>query len=258
MTAIALLLIGHWFAALLVQTLFLHRYASHGMFRMSPGWERALTVLTFAAQGASNLNPRAYAILHRMHHAWSDTERDPHSPRFARGPLAMMWRTGRLYNAILTRSIAVDPAFERDVPEWPAFDRFADAWPVRIACGALFALFYLRFAPTPWLWLLLPVHWMMGPIHGAIVNWCGHRYGAVTFPETRDDSRNTLRVDLLMLGELLQNNHHRFPTRPDFAVSDGELDPTWPLIRLLDRVGIVELVARPRVTRTAGDAGEVA
>eukprot|EP01036_Dinobryon_divergens_P038408 gene38408-50429_t len=31
-------------------------------------------------EGSSFLSPRAYAILHRMHHAFSDTKRDPHSP----------------------------------------------------------------------------------------------------------------------------------------------------------------------------------
>jgi len=181
-TGIALLLFGHWLASLLLQTLFLHRYAAHAMFVLSPRAERALTLLTFLAQGPSNLNPRAYAILHRMHHAWSDTERDPHSPRHAGGPLSMMWRTKRLYHGLLTGQIEPPAGMGDDLPEWPAFDRLADAWPVRIGFGALYALVYLVWAPSGWLLLLLPVHWLMGPIHGAIVNWCGHRYGAVSFP----------------------------------------------------------------------------
>jgi len=72
-----------------------------------------------------------------------------------------------------------------------------------------------------------------------------------------------------MLGELLQNNHHRFPQRPNFAVAPGELDPTWPLIQLLERVGVLRLRPRSRmavagpaadaaITRTAGNAGGVA
>lgn len=252
MTVLLALLAGHWLASLLMQTLFLHRYAAHGMFTLSRPWERALTVLTFLAQGPSNLNPRAYAILHRMHHAWSDGERDPHSPRHSSGPLQMMWRTKRIYHALLTRRAEPPPGMGRDLPEWPAFDRLADAWPVRVGFGALYAAAYLAWAPSPWWFLLLPAHWLIGPIHGAIVNWCGHRYGAVRFPETGDDSRNTLRRDFLMLGELFQNNHHRFPNRPDFAVGPGEVDPTWPLIRLLDRLGVLRLT--PRARAALGDS----
>ena len=56
----------------------------------------------------------------------------------------------------------------------------------------------------------------MGPLHGAIVNWCGHKYGYANF-DNQDKSKNTTPVDFLMLGELFQNNHHKFPNSPNFA-----------------------------------------
>ena len=79
---IVLFFLAHWFLSLFSQTFFLHRYASHKMFKMNKFWERFFYTFTFISQGASFLNPRAYAILHRMHHAYSDTEKDPHSPHF--------------------------------------------------------------------------------------------------------------------------------------------------------------------------------
>ena len=69
-------------------------------------------------------------------------------------------------------------------------------WPMRIVWGAAFAAFYSLFATAlVAVAAACPVHWIMGPMHGAIVNWCGHRYGYRNF-EIDDDSRNTLPVRL--------------------------------------------------------------
>src|SRR5687768_6536158 len=73
-------ILGHWFLAAFVQVFFLHRYSSHQQFLLSPGWERFFHLLTWVGMGSSYLPPRAYAIIHRAHHAYSDTPKDPHSP----------------------------------------------------------------------------------------------------------------------------------------------------------------------------------
>ncbi|HTJ83038.1 MAG TPA: acyl-CoA desaturase, partial [Polyangiaceae bacterium] len=70
----------HWVLSVFMQTFFLHRYSAHRMFTMSPRAEKVFHFLTFLFQGSSYLNPRGYAILHREHHAFSDTDKDPHSP----------------------------------------------------------------------------------------------------------------------------------------------------------------------------------
>src|SRR2546427_12783228 len=90
---------GHWLASVFVQSLFQHRYAAHRMYTMKPRMERGLHLITYLVQGASYLSPRGYAILHRQHHAFSDTERDPHSPRFFPNALRMMLHTKRRYDA---------------------------------------------------------------------------------------------------------------------------------------------------------------
>ena len=63
-----------------MQSFFLHRYGAHKQFALSKRWERVFHFATWLTQGSSYLSPRAYAILHRMHHAYSDTPKDPHSP----------------------------------------------------------------------------------------------------------------------------------------------------------------------------------
>jgi len=231
----------HWYASAFCQSFFLHRYGAHQMFAMSRFWERFFYLLTYATQGASFLNPRAYALLHKAHHAHSDTERDPHSPSFFRDVVSMMLHTRRLYIEIRGDPEKLAAARKAGLPAWPALDAIGCSWLSSAAfCGA-YTAYYVAFAPSwPW-FLLLPVHFLIGPVHGAFVNWCGHKYGYRNHA-TRDNSRNTFAWDLLILGECFQNNHHRYPRRPNFATRRFEFDPTYPVILLLRRLGI----ARPR------------
>jgi stearoyl-CoA desaturase (delta-9 desaturase) len=235
--------VAHWVLAVFMQSFYLHRYGAHGMFTMGKGWERVFHVLTFACQGSSYLEPRGYAVLHRMHHAFSDTPRDPHSPRNHRGPIAlltMMWRTKIAYDAVAYGGPSPEARFDGAVPKWPVFDRIAQTWFVRVAWGVAYTLFYLAFATAWWQFLLLPIHWVIGPVHGAIVNWCGHMYG-YRGHATSDDSRNTLPVDLLCAGELFQNNHHYRPRNANFASRWFEIDPTYQVIRVFAALGILRL-----------------
>jgi stearoyl-CoA desaturase (delta-9 desaturase) len=85
----------------------------------------------------------------------------------------------------------------------------------------------------------------MGPIHGAIVNWCGHRYGYRNF-KSDDVSRNMLPFDFLTAGELFQNNHHEFSMSPRFAARWFEVDPTYYVIVVLDAVGVIKIATDQR------------
>ncbi len=244
MIAILSFLVAHWVLSIFCQTFFLHRYGAHKQFTMSHRWDRFFYLLTFLSQGSSFLVPRAYAYLHREHHAFSDTERDPHSPLFHKTPFSMMWQTKARYVDFAKRRLEPEPRFRNDTPEWPTLDFIADRWSVRLAFGAFYILFYVAFAPN-WHWfLLLPIHFLMGPIHGAIVNWAGHKYGYRNF-DTHDASRNTLPFDFVTMGELFQNNHHKNGMSPDFAARWFEIDPTYTVIRILDALGIIEVPDRP-------------
>ncbi|MBM3427045.1 MAG: acyl-CoA desaturase, partial [Bacteroidetes bacterium] len=90
---IILFFLLHWYFSLFCQSFFLHRYAAHQMFVMNKYWEKFFYFFTWIWQGSSYLSPRAYAILHRMHHAYSDTPQDPHSPHHTENLFTMMWKT---------------------------------------------------------------------------------------------------------------------------------------------------------------------
>ncbi len=207
---------------------------------MNRFWEKFFYLLLLISQGSSFLNPRAYAILHRMHHAYSDTEKDPHSPHFFKDVFGMMIATKNMYMAYLLHRIEPDPAFRGNYPEWPIIDRIGDSWLWRLACGAFYIWFYVTFATQWWMFLLLPIHFLMGPIHGAIVNWCGHKYGYSNH-DNDDHSKNSLPWDFLLMGELFQNNHHKKPNSPNFATKWWEFDPTYPLMKLMHWMRIIKI-----------------
>lgn len=246
--AILIFFLAHWYLSLFGQTFFLHRYAAHKMFTLTPFWEKFWYVYSWVTQGSSYLNARAYAILHRMHHAYSDTEKDPHTPQFFKEVFSMMWHTRKVYNGVLHGTLEVEEKFLKGYPVYPTIDKIADSWFSRLFFAALYIWFYVEFADYWWQYLLLPVHFLIGPVQGAVVNWAGHKYGYRNFDE-KDHSKNTLIFDFLMLGELFQNNHHYAGARPNFAAKWWEFDPVYPVIKLFNAIGIIKLIPLKSTTK---------
>ncbi len=157
-----------------------------------------------------------------------------------------MLATKKRYDAFAYARELPEPRFDGNVPTWKFIDRLGQFWPMRLAWCAAYTAVYVAFAPSLLFYLLLPAHFIMGPIHGAIVNWCGHRYGYRNY-ESDDVSRNTLSFDFVTLGELMQNNHHQFAMSPNFAARRFELDPTFPVIKLLDALGVIHIATEQRM-----------
>lgn len=237
---ILLFLIIHWYLSLFGQTFFLHRYGAHKMFTMNKFWEKYFYLFTWITQGSSYLNARAYAILHRMHHAYSDTEKDPHTPHFFKDAYTMMMHTRKIYNDVLNKRVVIEDKFDRNFPEYPGIDKIADNGYMRLLFALGYITFYVVFASQWWMFLFLPIHFFMGPIQGAIVNWSGHKYGYRNFNGS-DKSKNSLFWDFFLLGELFQNNHHHAGSKPNFATKWFEFDPTYPIIWVFNKIGIIRL-----------------
>jgi len=244
---ILLFFVAHWYLSLFMQTFLQHRYAAHGAFTMSKFWERFFFLLAYITQGSSYVSPRVYAIMHRMHHAYTDTDRDPHSPSYDSNIFKLMWRSRQLSNSIYKHKFGTEPRFLKNLPDWPALDRVAHSTWSRLGWIALYVLFYVQFATSPWLYLLLPLNILMLPLHGAIINWFAHKYGSVNF-KMKNTSTNLFKVDFLMMGEAYHNNHHKNPSGVNFGFRWHEMDPTYAIIRLLGWIKVVrihKLATRP-------------
>ena len=240
---ILIFFISHWYLSLFSQTFFHHRYASHGAFTMSRFWERVFFIFSYITQGSTYMSPRTYGIMHRLHHAHTDTIRDPHSPAYSSNMISMMLRTSKIYMRILDGKWQVPQRFTKNLPEWHWLDELGNSRWSRTGWIVAYTVFYLVFATSPWLYLLLPVHFAMGAFHGAIVNWFAHKYGYCNF-SLKNFSRNLFTVDVLMLGESYHNNHHKRPSSANFGVRWHEIDPVYPVLKLLDWLHIIRIAKK--------------
>jgi stearoyl-CoA desaturase (delta-9 desaturase) len=52
-----------------------------------------------------------------------------------------------------------------------------------------------------------------------------------------------------MMGESYHNNHHKFGSRANFGgIRWHEIDPTYLIIRVLDKIGVIRLAQQKEVT----------
>ena len=89
------------------------------------------------------------------------------------------------------------PLIGGPLPEFGVIENIGDNWFGRIMWGTAYSLFYIQFATSWWMFLLLPIHFLMGPIHGAIINWCAHKWGYINF-KVNDTAKNLFPFDFLM------------------------------------------------------------
>ena len=71
-----------------------------------------------------------------------------------------------------------------------------------------------------------------------LINSLCHVIGNKRF-ETEDDSRNNMVLALLTLGEGWHNNHHHYPATARQGFVWWEIDITYYVIKLLEKLGIV-------------------
>jgi stearoyl-CoA desaturase (delta-9 desaturase) len=244
MIIILLFFVSHWYLSLFMQTFLQHRYAAHAAFSMSKFWERFFYLVAYLTQGSSYVSPRTYAIMHRMHHAYTDTDKDPHSPKYDSNLFKMMWRVRKMSDDIYRGKHQPEQRFLKNLPDWPMLDKIAHSNISRLGWIVLYILFYIQFAPSAWWFLLLPVHILMVPVQGMVINWFAHKYGSVNF-KMKNTSTNLFKVDLLMMGEAYHNNHHKNPSHSNFGFRWHELDPTYTIMRILNRFRIIRIHKLP-------------
>ncbi|MBC8047773.1 MAG: acyl-CoA desaturase [Fimbriimonadaceae bacterium] len=240
MTIILIFFIAHWYLSLFSQSFLTHRYASHGAFTMNKFWEKIFYIFAYITMGSTYMSPRTYAIMHRMHHAYTDTPLDPHSPNDSSNPFSMIWKTNKVYMSIFRNKMQVEERFTKNLPDWHWLDKLGHSRISRILWSFLYIAFYIIFSPSPWFYFLIPIHILMGPIHGVIINWFAHKHFYVNF-KLNNKSMNLFPIDLIMLGEAYHNNHHKFASSSNFGVRWYEVDPVYLIIVFFNWLGIVRI-----------------
>ena len=200
-------------------TVTLHRYLSHRSFEFRhPALKLFfLACATWALVGP----PLGWAMVHRDHHRFPDTERDPHSPHVL-GFAQVQWL----------------PMFAR-VARPQIKDLLADPLVMFLSRhyfalhAALFVL--LALAGERWLVCLYLAPAALAWNMGSFVNTLNHMIGYRNF-DTADRSTNHAVLGYLTFGEGWHNNHHHQPASPVFGdVRPWEFDGGKWLIRLAGR-----------------------
>jgi stearoyl-CoA desaturase (delta-9 desaturase) len=208
-------------------TVYLHRALSHRAIALHPGVSFAFRVVLWLTTG---IKARQWVAVHRKHHAHTDVEGDPHSPRL------LGWRTVQVGNVGLYRAVANDEAqvrqYARDLPA----DRWDRAVLDRGWLGLALGLVTVCVALGP-LWGLLAalVHGALYLQLNAAVNAITHTFGERPH---ENGATNLQSLALVTSGEGLHNNHHHAPYSAKLSFRRGEVDPAWPAIALLRRLGL--------------------
>lgn len=193
---------------------------------------------------------------HRKHHAFTDEEGDPHSPHAHGGSgwravLSGIWHShmGWLFDRGERASAR---RFAPDLREDPTIAMVDRLFPLWALLGlALPAVAGLLLSGGEWSAALTGLLW--GGLvrifiqHHATwsVNSICHIYGKQPF-QMDDQSRNNWAVALVSLGEGWHHNHHAFPTSARHGLQRLQIDPSYALIRLLERLGLASEVKHPR------------
>ena len=82
------------------------------------------------------------------------------------------------------------------------------------------------------------------------INGLCHTAGYRNFENTATNIRT---LALITGGEGLHNNHHGYPRSPKFSFKASEIDPAWPIIKLL----IAAKLAKPYKTIHEVDSAQV-
>jgi len=218
--------------AVIATSVYLHRGLAHRALVLHPAAEMAFRALLWITTGQSR---RQWVAVHRKHHAFTDQEGDPHSPR-----LLGFWRL-QLLNAYYYSREARNPEtlrkFVPDIPEdWLDRVVFSRGWSglilgTALLCGLL-GLWAGLIAAVAHAILYV---FVMAPL----INVLGHWRGRKNFENTAFNWRS---LSWLTGGESLHNNHHAHPRAPKFSVRRWEFDPSWVVIRVFSAVRLIAIV----------------
>ena len=259
-TGVILAILGLYVFGTLGINLCYHRLLTHQGL-VAPKWlEHSLAILGVCTMQDT---PACWVAMHRIHHKHSDNRPDPHSPlvNFLWGHCGWLMFQNREFTNVnyyqrFTRDILRDPFYfrlERN-ENWlwiyaasmvvfflgGFIPGLALGWPLREAMqfGASLVVWGV-FVRTVITW---HITWS--------VNSVTHVWGYRNY-ETDDNSRNNLLVGLWSNGEGWHNNHHADQRAAAHGHKWWEFDVTWITIRLLERLGLVSDVVRPRVWKEA-------
>jgi stearoyl-CoA desaturase (delta-9 desaturase) len=226
------LCVGSYYLRMFAITAGFHRYFSHRTYTLG---RVSQFLMAFLGQTAAQKGVLWWASNHRHHHKYSDRPEDIHSP--IQG--GFWWsHIGWILSPAHAKtdfSRVPDLARYREL-RW--LDRHEYVPTILYAVGLFLAfgwtgLVYGYFLSTVVLW------------HGTFcINSVMHLFGRRAYATT-EDSRNSFILAFVTMGEGWHNNHHWAPGSAAQGFRWWEIDPSYYVLWLLERIGIVGALHRP-------------
>lgn len=233
--ALFLCVVFHWVTGGLGITLGFHRLFTHRSLKVPKVLEYFLAICgTLACQGG----PISWVVTHRLHHAYSDQEKDPHSPLVSFFWAHMGWC---LKNNPLVLGKDVPARIAPDLVKDPVIqfiEKTHILWTVLLAAG-----FYIWGG---WSFVVWGIFVRLVLVYHAtwFVNSAAHVWGYRTF-KSNDQSTNLWWVALMTYGEGWHNNHHAFQFSARHGLKWWEFDTTYLTIQFLEMLGLAKAVKLP-------------
>ncbi len=220
------LAVGLYFLRMFAITAGYHRYFAHRAYRTSRAFQLFLAVL---GTTATQKGPLWWASTHRLHHRYSDTERDVHSPA-RRG---FLWSHAGWWMSREHEALRLDQI--RDFAGYPEL-RLVERWSVLGPLG-LIALLLAVGGFDAFLWGYVVSTCFL--LHGTFtINSLSHVFGSRRYATT-DTSRNNLLLALITMGEGWHNNHHHYMNSANQGFFWWEVDASFYVLKALEKLGLV-------------------
>lgn len=209
-------------------TIYLHRTVTHRSLELHPVLASLMHLEIALFTG---ITPREWAAVHRKHHHHSDEPGDPHSPKIF-GMWHVLFGNFFYYKREAHNAATVNKYTPDYRPDW--VDRIPF---IRFGVLGGLAIFCLMFG-----WKLGLIAWVFHVVGyillNSAVNSLGHTLGYKNYD---NGATNLQSLALVTGGEGLHNNHHQYPTSARFSQRPGEIDLAWPVIRLLEKLGLASV-----------------
>jgi stearoyl-CoA desaturase (delta-9 desaturase) len=199
----------------------LHRYYSHKSFEFRYAFLKHIftTIAVLAGRGS----PLGWVYLHRQHHAHSDKDKDPHSPKYVGYKLFGFEHYKKQEDHKMQVFLVKDMMSKTQL--------FIHKWYIFIIAALILFLASISIELLYFGWIL-PA--LLIQFSQSNFNYFGHTYGYRNF-ETTDNSRNNKWLFPFILGEAWHNNHHANPKDCSTQVKVTEYDPLMKLIILVKK-----------------------
>lgn len=224
-----------WHLTTITFSLYLHRGVIHKSVKFNPVLQHIFRFWSWLTLG---VNHKTIMGVHRIHHAFADTQQDPYSPHTnaAEFYLKKIWMT-----TVPVRNPQHIHFIEKFAPDantdWIEQKVYSRWWYMGLLIFAafhlyLFGLIGLIIAAVPFFTMS-----MINLVIGGLSHTIGYRH-----VNTDDKSHNLIPLGILFMGEEFHHNHHVRASRANFSRHWWELDLGYIYLVILSVIGLATIL----------------